>query len=123
MSPRLHHVALRVADLARASAFYEGLLGLPRHSEHRGPDGAPRAVWLQLGGGAVLMLELQLRGAGPGTGSAHVLALAVEELSAWVERLADAGVTVDDRTGYTLFVRDPDGHRVGLSVFQTPPPA
>ena len=28
-APRLHHLALRVADCERALAFYSGLLGLP----------------------------------------------------------------------------------------------
>jgi hypothetical protein len=28
-----------------------------------------------------------------------------------------AGVAVRDRTANTLYVQDPDGHRVGLSVF------
>jgi hypothetical protein len=41
----------------------------------------------------------------------------VEDLHAWEERLAAAGIAIDDRTGATLFVRDPDGHRVALSVY------
>ena len=63
------------------------------------------------------MLERHLRGTGPETGSGHVLAFAVSDLPAWQARLAAAGVAVDDRTPHTLFLRDPDGHRVGLSDF------
>lgn len=111
---RLHHLALRVADCERSLAFYSGLLGLP---EVRRLDegGALRAVWLRAGD-VVIMLEKSLRGAGPEAGSGHVLAFAAGALGRWEKRLAAAGVPIDDRTTETLFVRDPDGHRVGLSV-------
>jgi hypothetical protein len=112
----LHHVALRVADVERALAFYGGLLGLPELRRLHFHDGTLRAAWLRAGS-AVLMLEQRLRGAGPDEGSAHVLAFGAADLGAWERRLADAGVAVDDRTQHTLYVRDPDGHRVGLSDY------
>ncbi len=107
---RIHHVALRVRDLEAAREFYSGLLGLQEMKGDR------RSVWLRAGD-AVLMLERTLRGTGPDAGSGHVLALAAEDLELWEEKLAAAGVSVDDRTPHTLFVRDPDGHRVALSVY------
>jgi glyoxylase I family protein len=113
----LHHIALRVADVERALAFYAGVLGLTERRRFEEPDGRLRSVWLQAGT-LVLMLEQRLRGAGPEAGSGHVLAFAVGELASWEARLAAAGVAIDDRTAHTLFVRDPDGHRVGLSVFE-----
>jgi catechol 2,3-dioxygenase-like lactoylglutathione lyase family enzyme len=117
--PRLHHFALRVADCERALAFYSGLLGLPEVRRlHDG--GTLRAIWVSTGE-TVIMLEKTLRGSGPAAGSGHVLAFAAADLPAWEERLAAAGVPVDDRTEETLFVRDPDGHRVGLSVHRFPP--
>ena len=64
------------------------------------------------------MLERELRGPGPGSGSGHLLALAVADLGAWEERLRAAGVAVEDRTEHTLYFRDPDGHRVGVSDFR-----
>ena len=116
-APRIHHVALRVADCERAAAFYSGVLGLVER--RRLLDGAtPRAIWLETGG-ALLMLERALRGRGPEDGSGHLIAFAVDDLGAWERRLEAAGVAVDDRTAHTLYVRDPDGHRVGLSTFQT----
>ncbi len=113
---RIHHVALRVADCARAADFYTGLLGLPELRRFAG-DGGPRAVWVWAGD-AVIMLERTLKGAGEDKGTGHVLVLAVDDLAVWEARLREAGVPVDDRTAYTLYVRDPDGHRVGLSVYR-----
>ena len=113
---RIHHVALRVADCARSAEFYTGLLGLPELRRFAA-DGGPRAVWVWAGD-AVVMLERALKGAGEEKGSGHVLVLAVDDLAAWEARLQEAGVPVDDRTAYTLYVRDPDGHRVGLSAYR-----
>jgi catechol 2,3-dioxygenase-like lactoylglutathione lyase family enzyme len=112
----VHHIALRVADVQEALAFYAGVLGLTERQRFGQPDGGLRSAWLQAGP-VVLMLEHALRGAGPESGSGHLLALAVDDLAVWEARLAKAGVAIDDRTAHTLFVRDPDGHRVGLSTF------
>lgn len=118
-TPRLHHIALRVADCERAAAFYSGLLGLPEVRRIENADGSLRAVWLAAGN-TVVMLEKALRGTGPEKGSGHVLAFGVADLRQSEGRLAAAGVPVDDRTAETLFVRDPDGHRVGLSAHRFP---
>jgi len=112
----LHHLALRVADCERSRAFYAGLLGLTEMKRaHEGGD--VRAIWLAAGD-VVLMLERGLRGRPGAAGSGHVLAFAVADLASWEERLRAAGVPVDDRTPSTLYVCDPDGHRVGLSVYR-----
>lgn len=116
---RIHHVALRVADLERSLAFYAGVLGLPERRRAL-EAGVLRAVWLEMDG-AILMIERSLRGDGPAEGSGHLLAFAVDDLSGWQARLAAAGVRVDDRTPSTLYVRDPDGHRVGLTVYRDAP--
>src|SRR5262245_36920144 len=47
----VHHLAVVVRDLARAEAFYAGLLGLPVLARHADAQGAPRSVWLSLDGG------------------------------------------------------------------------
>lgn len=113
----IHHLALRVKDVERARAFYSDLLGLDELRRFEEDTGALLSVWLAAGP-TVLMLERQLKGPGPETGSGHVLALAVDSLHEWEERLRAAGVAVVDRTAYTLYLRDPDGHRVGLSVYR-----
>jgi catechol 2,3-dioxygenase-like lactoylglutathione lyase family enzyme len=112
----LHHIALRVRDLQAARAFYRDLLGLEERRRLDG-GGRRRGVWLDAGG-VVLMLERSLRGRGPRRGSAHVLVLGASSLPSWERRLRAANVKVDDRTTHTLYFRDPDGHRVGLSDFR-----
>ena len=109
---KLHHVAVQVADLERARAFWCGVLGLVelRRQAH--------ALWLDLDG-AIVMLET---GADPARGGLHVVALAIgaSERAAWREKLAAAGVAVESETAFTLYVRDPDGTRVGLSSYPDP---
>lgn len=112
---RIHHVALRVADCDRSAAFYSGVLGLPERRRLRDGEGV-RAIWLETDG-AVLMLERTLRGRGETAGSGHLLAFAADDLAVWERRLQEAGVAVEDRTEFTVYVRDPDGHRVGLTRY------
>jgi len=121
----LHHLALRVADPERSASFYRGLLGLRELSRHAGEDGTPRAVWLALGD-AALMLERSLLPPGPAAGSAHVLVLqagqsaqdGADALESWARRLTAAGVPIVERTTFTLYFHDSDGHRLGVSTFR-----
>jgi catechol 2,3-dioxygenase-like lactoylglutathione lyase family enzyme len=112
----IHHVALRVADVGRAAAFYSGVLGF-QQTRRKDEDGAPVAVWLDAGG-AILMLERRLAGAGEAAGSGHLLAFRVEDLPSWEAHLDRSGVPIVDRTPFTLYLQDPDGHRVGLSTYK-----
>jgi catechol 2,3-dioxygenase-like lactoylglutathione lyase family enzyme len=116
VSLRVHHLALRVADCERSLAFYSGVLGLPERKRFEGDAQGLRSVWVDAGG-VVLMLERTLRGAGSQEGSGHVLALQVDDHDACEAALRAAAITVEDRTAHTLYVRDPDGHRVGLSTY------
>ena len=125
----VHHLAILVRDLAAAEAFYGGLLGLPvlrrwpaDPAVARGPE---RSIWLDAGGGAFLALERAPDGApagDPDSVGLHLVALRIGagERGAWERRFAAAGVTVYRRTDYTLYVRDPEGNRVGLSHWPQP---
>ena len=117
----VHHLAVVVVDLARAEAFYGGVLGLPVGRRHDDEAGRPRAVWLELGDGAFLAVEraelpdgAHRADAAPGW---HCVALAITrgEREAWRARLATAGHPVERESVYTLYVRDPDGALVALS--------
>lgn len=127
-----HHFAIQVRDLPAAERFYAGLLGLrvlrrwPCSDEQRAAGrGGERSLWLALGAaeaGGFLALEAcegepapaPFRDGRPGL---HLLALRIGagERAAWEARLAAAGVEVVHRSPFTLYVRDPEGNRVGLS--------
>ena len=112
---KIHHVALLVSDCERSARFYADVLGL--RETRRQPDGdGLRSVWLAAGD-AVIMVERSMRGRQQAAGSGHLLCFAVEDLDAWERRLRDHDVAVEDRTPSTLYFSDPDGHRVGVSVF------
>jgi catechol-2,3-dioxygenase len=112
---RIHHIALRTRDVARLEAFYTGVVGL---DVARRPG--ERAVWVEAEG-VVVMIER----AEPGepevpSGSMDLLAFAMEahEKLALVARLERAGIAVESQTAYTLYFRDPDGRRVGVSDYR-----
>lgn len=107
---RVHHVAFRTDDLETLERFYAGVLNLAVLRRTEG-----RSVWLDAGG-AILMLEKRDDGepAVP-TGSKELVAFAVSKNV--IDRLEAARVTVEARTAYTLYVRDPDGRRIGLSSY------
>lgn len=123
-----HHLAIQVRDLAAVEAFYSGTLGLSVVKRWPAKDGAAgeRSVWLEVGDGAGSFIALErvaggataaeepARGDRPGL---HLIALRIERAgrAAWERRLTEAGVAIEARTAYTLYARDPEGNRVGLS--------
>lgn len=115
----LHHLAIRTGELGRVVAFYRDVMGLDERARHHAEGGALRSVWLGAGP-MVLMIEL----AAPGeplvpAGSLDLVAFAIAagEREAWRGRLAAAGAPVEAETAHTLYFRDPDGRRVGVSSY------
>lgn len=111
---RVHHLAFRTRDLARLERFYVEALGLAVIRRH-----ATRSVWLDAGG-SIVMLELRdEEEPGVVAGSQEMVAFAVapETRALCTERLARAGVAIEASTDFTLYVRDPDGRRIGLSSY------
>ena len=119
----IHHVAVQVRDLPAAEAFYTGVLGL-RVARRWPGEAGERSLWLDAGGGTILMLERAGADERPPSEAPfvhphagwHVVALRIEasERSAWEARL---GERIVHRTRWTVYVRDPDGNRVGLSHY------
>jgi catechol 2,3-dioxygenase len=119
---QLGHAVLKVRDIARAEAFYSGVLGLPiaaridtmmtfftlgNHHDFAviavGPDGADAPE--------------------NSPGLFHVafkVGASLEELRAVKAELEAAGITIDNAFDHTvsqsLYVRDPDGNGVELYV-------
>ena len=108
---RIHHLALRTRDLEGLERFY-ARLGLKRARVQPG-----YSVWLRAGD-AMLMLELaEPAEPAPTPQSLQLLAFAVDDLAAVERTLAEQGVRIEDRTEHTLYFRDPDGRRVGVSDY------
>lgn len=117
----VHHIAVQVRDLTVARGFYEGVLGLLVVRE------LPHAVWVQCGQ-TVVMLERctgqprrdvadwKSERLGP-----HLIAFTIDvaEREAWRSKLSMAGFPVVHESDFTVYVRDPDGTRVGLSHYPT----
>lgn len=111
---RVHHLAFRTGDLERLERFYVDALGLAviRRNE-------ARSVWLDAGG-AIVMLELREDdepAIDPASKEMVAFAVEPETRALRIDRLARAGVTVEAATDFTLYVRDPDGRRIGLSSY------
>jgi hypothetical protein len=116
----VHHIALRTADVPRLVAFYREVVGLALDETARGRSTG--SVWL-LADRTLVMVEP--RGPGEpdvGGGSMDLVAFAIEpaDRAAFSARLARAGVAVEQETAFTLYFRDPDGRRVGVSHFPHP---
>jgi len=112
--PTLHHAALRARDVEATTAFYARMLDLIEVRAER-----PRSVWLGLGDGSVLMIERREAGepAIP-AGSLELIAFRVDEASkASIRKRAIEDGSFDGETAHTVYLRDPDGRRVGVSTF------
>lgn len=116
---RLHHVALIVSDYGRARAFYTQVLGLPVLAETWRAERSSWKLDLRLPCGAQLELfsfpDPPPRPTRPEAAGARHIALAVQDLAAWMDWLTGQGVVVepvrtDPLTGarFTFFA-DPDG--------------
>jgi catechol 2,3-dioxygenase-like lactoylglutathione lyase family enzyme len=122
-----HHLAIQVRDLAAVEAFYATTLGLKVAKRWPAKDGAgERSVWLDVGDGEGSFIALERVAGGPAAvddaargerPGLHLVALRIERgaRDEWERRFTAAGVAVEARTAYTLYVRDPEGNRVGLS--------
>jgi catechol 2,3-dioxygenase-like lactoylglutathione lyase family enzyme len=121
-----HHLAIQVRDLPVMERFYVDVLGLSVLRRWPKRDGQPgeRSVWLDTGDGGFLALEVVTDGPtasedGPRAHrpGLHLIALRIDRAARadWERRLATAGVPVEAHTAFTLYVRDPEGNRVGLS--------
>lgn len=118
---RSHHLAIKAQDVERVGAFYRDVLQLDAVAAPR--DGV---VWLRAG---ELLLMIEPVAAGPASAGIsgddaglHLIAFTIEphERAYWEVRLRDHGITVVSRSDHTLYIRDPEGNRVGLSHYPNP---
>ena len=116
-----HHVAIQCFDLAACERFYREELGLEVLRRWPRPEGGDRSVWLALGDGFLALERAAERPSASawrdGTAGLHRVAVRIQpsERAVWEARFAARGVPVVHRTRWTIYVRDPEGNRVGLS--------
>jgi catechol 2,3-dioxygenase-like lactoylglutathione lyase family enzyme len=126
-----HHVALQCRDLDRCERFYREVLGLDVLRRWPAVGGGDRSVWLAVGEGFLALEraegapggaleDLPWRDGKPGL---HLVALRIgaAERGPWEARLAELGVPVVHRTRWTIYLRDPEGNRVGLTHYPDEP--
>ena len=125
---RVIETSLYVDDLARAAAFYEGILGLSvltADKRFRAYDAGGTNVLLLFQRGATLETVRMPGGTIPphdGHGPLHVaFAVPTDELAAWEKRLGERGIAIEGRTtwtrgGHSIYFRDPDGHLLELAT-------
>jgi catechol 2,3-dioxygenase-like lactoylglutathione lyase family enzyme len=129
--PRLNGIietAIHTGDMARARAFYEGVLGLePIYTDNRlsAYAVAGQDVLLVFLKGATAETVVLPSGTIPGhggDGALHVaFAIGAEELERWEKHLADRNVAIEGRNswsrgGRSIYFRDPDGHLLELAT-------
>lgn len=95
-----------------------------------------RSVWLEINEKTILMLERSNDSSdasavkpsrmfqsqksfsekSPGI---HLIALSIdaEDRPAWIRKLKNKKIKIENQTEYTLYIRDPEGNRIGLSHY------
>ena len=129
-----HHLAIQVRDLPRAERFYVEVLGLSvLRRWHWSPEdlaagkNGERSLWISVGassGDEFIALEAcdaerPLTPFRDPHGGLHLLSLRIDASSRadWEAHLAARHVEVVHRTRWTLYVRDDEGNRIGLSHY------
>jgi catechol 2,3-dioxygenase-like lactoylglutathione lyase family enzyme len=120
--------SLYTDDMARARAFYEGVLGLaPIFEDNRlcAYGIAGRDVLLIFKRGAATQAVTMPGGTIPGhdgAGPLHIaFAVAKDDLTQWERHLSAHGIAVEgaanwSRGGRSIYFRDPDGHLLELAT-------
>lgn len=122
---KLHHLALKVRDVASIAEFYRRWFALQTERVWHNPDGSLRSEWLLCDNGMRLMVERADDGASSTNRDTGWFLAAFsctqEERKAFRKQWIDDGMSIEHETDHTMYVRDPEGHRVALSSW--PPPA
>lgn len=107
MLSRIDHIGVAVNDLAEAITLYRDTLGMPLVHQETVEEQGVEAVLLDVGDGHVELLSPLgedtpvgkfLAKKGPGL---HHVAYAVDDIEAALEKLAEQGVTLIDKTPRT----------------------
>lgn len=113
---RVHHVAFRTRDFARLVAFYTELFGFPVLRE------TPSGLWLDAEGTILMLEHAATEEPHVPVGSMEIVVFGIRpgERTRWTEKLERLGVALEDATTFSLYFRDPDGRRIGVSHWPDP---
>ena len=115
----LHHLALGCLNLEPMVSFYERHTPLCFLQNNYEKNGDLRSTWLTHEG-FILMLELtsEKRQKVVGTGAGlFLIAFKLTNETQLREQLAQAKIEVESETASSIYLRDPEGHRLAFSKF------
>jgi catechol 2,3-dioxygenase-like lactoylglutathione lyase family enzyme len=109
----INHVVLHVTDVERSKRFYMDVLGFEDRNLSVGPM---KASFLRCGVQGLDLFEVANGDVHGGEEMNHMaLNVAVADLDEIVAELSQIGVETSDRTPRnTVFISDPDGHRIEM---------
>ncbi len=119
-----HHLAVQARDVERVAGFYRDVLGLAEVKRWLRADQSLRSVWLAVTGAdasaGFLAIEHLPDGAPTEAGTTlgpSMIALRIDPgaVGAVLDELRARGVPIVKQTGWTVYVKDPEGTLVGLS--------
>lgn len=127
----INHIALQVSNLERISEFYKEILGFSELTRHFRSDQSLRSIWLSWGerGEASPFLALEqhegdfsqkTKDEGFSFVAFHI---PPSERDAWRTHFQSKGITLEHETRWTMYLRDPEGNRVGVSHYPHEPVA
>jgi len=110
----INHVVLHVTDLERSKRFYLEVLGFEDRNVSVGPG--LKASFLGCGAQGLDLFEVAGGDVHGGEEMNHMaLCVAADDLDEIVAELSRIGVETSDRTPRnTVFISDPDGHRIEM---------
>lgn len=113
---RVHHIALRCADIERTARYYTSVLDLRERARKYRSDGGLRSIWLDAEGVVVMCESREASEPELHPSSLELVAFSVDEGE--LERLRVKMEPIEAETKFTLYARDPDGRRVAVSCYR-----
>jgi glyoxylase I family protein len=117
----IHHLAFRTHNIERLERFYRDVVGLALLKKDS------KSTWLRLGFGTgntgILMLESRSQTEPeipPQAMDLTCFAIAPEKAEEIRARLSKFNVPIEGSTPHSLYFRDPDGRRLGVSSYPAP---
>lgn len=113
---KLHHLALKCAQLEVCEHFYRDFLKLSFLEYKYDAAGKIRSVWFDVDG-SILMLEKAEMIPDESTLNALAFTITPSEREAWLKKLTAAKITIDHESSYSIYFKDPDGNQLALSHY------